>query len=381
MNSQNKPPYILWFNKIDKDDIGQVGGKGANLGEMTKIGIPVPPGFIVTTQAYYYFLKENNLKPKIKQILTITNPKRPESYQEAAEKIQKLILHSPIPGDLAIQIMKAYLKLGKRIKKPLVAIRSSATAEDLPEASFAGQQRTFLNIKGEANVVNKVRACWASLFEGRGIFYREEHNFSHMKVGIAVPVQTMVQSKVSGVTFTADPTGQKNNIILIEAAWGLGDLLVQGEIIPDCYIVDSKTGKIISREINPQKIHLIKKGKKTKKTLVPQYLIKKPKLTDREIKKLAKLCQKIHQHYFFPQDIEWAKEKNKLYIVQTRPITTINKKSKIRSQKIHPRLAEALPRAGKPILIGIPASPGIGVGPAKKIKSAKEIRKIKKAIF
>jgi len=271
--------------------------------------------------------------------------------------------------------MKAYSRLGKKIKKPLVAIRSSATAEDLPEASFAGQQRTFLNIKGEANVVNKVRACWASLFEGRGIFYREEHRFDHMKVGIAVPVQKMVQSKVSGVAFTADPTGQRKNIILIEAAWGLGDLIVQGEIIPDCYIVDSKTEKIISREINPQKIRLIKKGEKNKKTLVPQYLIKKSKLTDREIKKLAKLCKKIHQHYFFPQDIEWAKEKNKLYIVQTRPITTINKKSKIKSQKLTPK--HQTPDT-KPLLTGIPASPGIGVGRVVKIKSAKEIKKIKK---
>jgi len=372
--AQNKSPYILWFDKIDKDDISQVGGKGANLGEMTKIGIPVPPGFVVTAQAYFYFLKENNLKPKIKQILTTINPKRPESYQEAAGKIQKLILQSPIPGDLALQIMKAYLKLGKKIKKPLVAIRSSATAEDLPEASFAGQQRTFLNIKGETNVVNKVRACWASLFEGRGIFYREEHHFSHMKVGIAVPVQKMVQSKVSGVTFTADPTSQKKNIILIEAAWGLGDLIVQGEIIPDHYVVDFKTGKIISRKINPQKIHLIKKGRKTKKTLVPQYLVKKPKLTDQEIRKLAKLCKKIHQHYFFPQDIEWAKEKNKLYIVQTRPITTLTKTPNLKKYKPQKIQTSNI----KPLLIGIPASPGIGVGPTKKIKSAKEIKKIKK---
>ena len=308
----NKSPYILWFEDFDKDNINQVGGKGANLGEMTKFGIPVPPGFVVTAQAYFYFLEENNLQSKIKQILTIADHKKPESYQEAAEKIQKLILQSPIPGDLALQIMKAYLKLNKGIENSFVAVRSSATAEDLPEASFAGQQRTFLNIKGEANVTNKVRACWASLFEARGIFYREEHHFDHMKVGIAIPIQKMIQSKVSGVAFTADPTGQKKNIILIEAAWGLGDLIVQGEVIPDRYLVDFKTGKIISREINPQKIHLVKKGKKTKKTLIPQYLVKKPKLTDREIKKLAKLCKKIHQHYFFPQDIEWAKEKNKL---------------------------------------------------------------------
>ena len=375
MPAQNKSPYILWFDEFGKDDIAQVGGKGANLGEMTKIGIPVPPGFVVTSQAYFYFLKENNLRPKIKAILQIVNPKHIETYQEAAEKIQKLILHSPVPSDLALQIMKAYLKLGHGFKNPLVAVRSSATAEDLPSASFAGQQETFLNIQGEANVVDRVRACWASLFKGRAIFYRADHNIDNLKVGIAVPIQKMVESQISGVIFTADPTGQRKNIIIIDAIWGLGELIVQGEVLPDDYIVDFRSEKILSRTINPQKIRLVKKGKKNKKELVPKYLLKKQKLTDEEIRKLAHLAKKIHHHYFFPQDIEWAKDKKKFYIVQTRPITTISKKSKVKSPKLKVKYERP---SIKPLLIGIAASPGIGVGPAKKIKSAGEIKKIKK---
>jgi len=370
---ENHSPYILWFNEVDKEDIPLVGGKGANLGEMTKIGAAVPDGFIVTAAAYFYFLKENNLEEKIRVLLRQVNPSKPESYQEVAEKIQRLIISSPMPKDLALQIMKAYLKLGKGIQEPLVAVRSSATAEDLPEASFAGQQRTFLNIKGEANVVNSVHLCWASLFEGRGIFYREEHGFDHLKVGIAVPVQKMVQSDSSGVIFTADPTGQRKNVILIEAVWGLGELIVQGEVIPDLYVVDFKTLKLLEKEIHPQRIQLIKKGEKTLKTLVPKSKIKKPKLTNSEVKKLAKMAKKIHEHYFFPQDLEWAREKGKFYIVQTRPITTIEKSSKKQTSHFKPQTSNL-----KPLLTGIPASPGLGIGPVEKVKSAKEINKVKK---
>ncbi|MBP8591466.1 phosphoenolpyruvate synthase [Candidatus Shapirobacteria bacterium] len=363
---------MLWFDEVDKEDIPLVGGKGANLGELTKIGAPVPPGFIVTAAAYFYFLKENNLEEKIRALLREVSPSKPESYQEVAEKIQKLIISSPMPKDLAVQIMKAYLKLGKGINEPLVAVRSSATAEDLPEASFAGQQRTFLNIRGEANVVNSVHRCWASLFEGRGIFYREEHGFDHLKVGLAAPVQKMVQSDASGVIFTADPTGQRKNIILLEAVWGLGELIVQGEVIPDLYLVDFKTLKILEKETHPQRIQLIKKGEKTVKVLVPKGKIKKPKLTNAEIKKLAKIAKKVHEHYFFPQDLEWAREKGKFYLVQTRPITTLDKKKAIKGAETEQKITT------KPLIIGIPASPGIGVGPVRKVKSLKEINKVRK---
>jgi len=358
--------YILWFDEVDENNLSQVGSKGTNLGEMTQIGIPVPPGFIVTAKAYRRFIKENNLADKIKEILKITHPKKPESYQIASQQIKHLFDQAKMPRDIAFHIMKAYSRLEGPFKNTLVAVRSSAITENPLEASFAGQQATYLNIKGEANVVEKVKDCWASLFEARGIFYREEHGFKHNKVSIAVPVQKMVQSTVSGVLFTADPTGQQKNIIIIEAVWGLGEYIVQGEVIPDQYIVNFKTNQILEKKINQQKVQLVKKGEKNVKTLVPRSLIKKRKLDDTAIKKLAKIAKKIHRHYFFPQNIEWAKEKNKLYIVQTGPITTISKKeiSKKKS-KINP------------LLVGIAASPGQATGRVIKIKSVKEFNRVK----
>lgn len=369
-----KNSYILWFDEVDKDNLPQVGGKGANLGEMTQAGISVPPGFIVTTKAYRRFIKENNLADKIKEALKITHPKKPETYQTASKQIKRLFNQSEMPRDIAIHIMKAYSRLGGPLKNALVAIRSSATAEDLPSASFAGQQVTYLNIKGEANVVKKVIDCWASLFEARGIFYREEHGFEHDKVFIAVPIQKMVQSTTSGVIFTADPTGQQKNIIIIEAVWGLGEYIVQGKVIPDQYIVNFKTNQILRRKINQQKVQFIKKGGKNVRALVPSSHIKKRKLNDATIKKLAKIAKKIHQHYFFPQDIEWAKEKNKIYIVQTRPITTIPKKETAKT-----KAKKALKKKSKikPLLVGIAASPGQATGRVVKIKSIKEFNRIK----
>lgn len=365
--------FIYWFDEIDKDDIALVGGKGANLGEMTKAGFPVPPGFIVSASAYFYFLKENNLEIPLKKILLQTHRDDPHSFVVASAKIKKKILGGRMPKDLAIEIAKAYLKLGGRIRHPLVAIRSSATAEDLPTASFAGQQETFLNVSGEANVVRKAQACWASLFEARAIFYREEHGFDHFKVGIAVPVQKMIQSEKSGVTFTVDPvTGQKNRI-LIEAIYGLGEFIVQGLVIPDRYLVDKNSLKIVGRKISKQAVQLIKVGTLNKKSRVPAKKQDKPKLRKKEIVELARLGKKIHKHYFFPQDIEWAIEKGKIYLVQTRPVTTLRqiKKEKVAKK---PKRGEKV----KILLSGTPASPGIATGPVQIIGSARQIKKVKK---
>lgn len=187
MATQKK--FIYWFKEIGKEDISLVGGKGANLGEMYNLGIPVPPGFIISSGAYFSFIEENNLKGKIKEYLQETDKNRPESFTGVSEKIKKLIVSSPIPKEISQEAIKAYFKLGGLFKNPLVAVRSSATAEDLPDASFAGQQRTFLNVEGETSLIEAVRECWASLFEPRAIFYREEKGFDHFKVGLAIPVQ------------------------------------------------------------------------------------------------------------------------------------------------------------------------------------------------
>jgi len=365
--------HILWFKEVDKEDIALVGGKGANLGEMASFGVPVPNGFIVTSRAYFDFLDQNQLRPKIKEALKNLDLDDPQSFSSASQKIKKLIRNSRIPDEIAKEIINAYLQLGKILKQALVAIRSSATAEDLPTASFAGQQASFLNVRGEANVLEKVRECWASLFEPRAIFYREEKGFDQLKVGIAVPIQEMIPAAVSGVMFTIDPVTNNKRTLVIEAIYGLGEFIVQGKIIPDRYLVDKKTLAIVKREISKQTIQLIKVGTLNKESEVPKSLRNKRKLTDRQIKELAKIGLKIHQHYFFPQDIEWALDKfkkGKLWILQTRPVTT-TLKSKA------PQLSQSEKTKRKPILKGMAASPGLVSGPVKIIKSAKEIGKIK----
>ncbi len=365
-----KDKYILWFKEVGKEDIPLVGGKGANLGEMAGLDLPVPPGFIVTSKAYFDFLEENKLKSKIFRELKRLDLTDPQSLNEVSQCAKKIIESGQISEKLGTEIINSYLKLGGLFSQALVAIRSSATAEDLPTASFAGQQRTFLNIRGEANVVERVKDCWASLFEPRAIFYREEKKFDHFKVGIAVPIQEMIPSFISGIMFTADPVNLEKNRLVIEAIYGLGELIVQGSLTPDQYVLESNTLGIIKREVAKQTVQLIKVGSLTKETGVPRNLQVKRKLTDAQIVELAKIGKKIHRHYFYPQDIEWALYQNKLFILQTRPITTISSPSKaLETKLVGPKRVA--------ILTGQPASPGMGTGPVQLIKSAKEINKIK----
>ena len=365
--------HIVWFNEVDKDDVDLVGGKGANLGEMVGFGLPVPNGFIVTSYAYFYFLKENRLELEIKRILKTSDISDPKQLHQASDSIKNLILKGSVPKDLARQIISFYEELSGRFKHCLVAVRSSATAEDLPDASFAGQQETYLNVKGEANLVNKVRQCWASLFTPRAIFYRQEKKFDHFKVGIAVPVQKMVQSNTSGVMFTLDPVTNNKKVIIIEAVYGLGELIVQGAVTPDHYEVRKSDFKIVKKQINRQEIQLIKVGSLNKQIRVKTRLQNKQKIKDNQINDLARLGKKIHQHYFFPQDIEWAIEKNKTYILQARPVTTLDRKTENRKQKTEEQKKINLPL----IVKGNPASPGLVSGYARIIDSARQIDKVK----
>ncbi len=368
-----KSKYILWFNEIDKDDIPRVGGKGANLGEMFSFGMPVPNGFVVTSKAYFDFLQANDLKGKIQKELKNLDLSDPQSLNMVSQRVERLIVNGKIPDDLAKEIIHNYLKLGGLFTFARVAVRSSATAEDLPTASFAGQQKSFLNVKGEANVVEKVKECWASLFEGRAIFYRQEKGFDHFKVGIAVPVQEMIPAEISGVMFTADPVSNEKNTIVIEAIYGLGEYIVQGVVTPDIYVLDKNSLEIRKREIAKQDIQLVFSQGTNRKTAVDKYLQTRRKLNDRQIIELAKLGKKIHQHYFYPQDIEWTLWKNKINIVQTRPITTLQSKTDDAQEKS----AEKKLERRRAILEGKAASPGIASGPVRIIKNAKEIDRIK----
>jgi pyruvate,water dikinase len=366
-------PLVVDFKDTDKESIPLVGGKGANIGEMVKNGFPVPAGFAVTVPAYDLFLKENDISKKIYEILEVIDEEDPIQLESASKKIQKLINTSTFPTEVFKDLIKSYKKLSGKFKQALVAVRSSATAEDLPGMSFAGQQATFLNIKGESNLQVAVRECWASLFTPRAIYYRITNKIKHEKVGISVLVQKMIQSDVSGVMFSIDPVSNFKDRIVIEAVWGLGEMIVQGSVVPDRYVVQKETFAILNKEVNDQKIQLIKKGQITQELKVDKKLQDKIKLSDKEIISLAKLSQKLQDHYYFPQDTEWAREKNKLYIVQTRPVTTIkpqqisNTKEKIISTE-----------NSAPILSGIPASPGIGTGIVKVLSSPKEIGKVEK---
>lgn len=361
-------PSILWFEEVDKKDIPAVGGKGANLGEMTQARFPVPGGFIVTAYAYFHFLKEHNLTTKINHLIGTINYDKPESLQQVSHHIKALIMHAAMSEELVQEIFKAYTKLSGPLSEAFVAVRSSATAEDLPNASFAGQQETYLNVKGESNLVHKIKEAWASLFEPRAIFYRHEQKFDHFRVGIAIVVQKMIESEKSGVMFTLDPVTNDKSKIVIEAVYGLGEMIVQGEVTPDHYEVDKSELKITKKQLATQRVKLVKVKGVNKEVKVPEKEGKKQKISDNLILELAMLGKKLERHYYFPQDIEWAVSGNKAYIVQTRPITTISTK------KVETGTQDAVKL---PLLIkGAPASPGIASGPVKIIKTVHDLSKM-----
>lgn len=358
--------YIKWFKELGKEDVTIAGGKGANLGELTQAGIPIPPGFVVLSTAYFDFLDHHRLRVKLHQLLSTHDTYDPRQLETLAHKCQRLILGSQIPADIASEIFAAYHKLGSRTP---VAVRSSATAEDLPEASFAGQQESFLNIVGDANVLLKVRECWASLFGARSIFYRSEKKFDHFKVGIAVPVQQMIQSESSGVMFTVDPVTNDRDKIVIEAVWGLGDYIVQGVVSPDQYVVSKTSEKIIGKAIVKQQVMETRSTRGVKEVKIPAKLQERQKISDENVVKLAQLGKKIHHHYFFPQDIEWAYANKKLYITQSRPVTTMKRGSEQPEPRTH---------SLEPILKGAPASPGIATGPVQIVLDVRRLDKVKK---
>ncbi len=359
---------IVWFHEVTKGDIPIVGGKGANLGEMTNAQIPVPQGFIVTAKAYYDYVKEANIEDKIRAELTGLDVQDSKRLQQVSEQVKRIVMDGTMPSRLAEDIKQAYGKMGRG----LVAVRSSATAEDLPEASFAGQQATFLNIQGDDEVVDAVQRCWASLFEARAIFYREEQGFDHFQVGIAVPVQKMVQSESSGIIFTLEPVTSDTSKIAIEAGLGLGESIVSGSVTPDLYLVNKADDKIVSKTIGKQAWKLVRddsSGGDDPNVQVPLSPAEQEsqKVTDEDILSLAKIAKRIEEWYDFPQDIEWAKEKGEIYIVQTRPVTTIKAQEEATGAEIT-----------APVLVsGTPASPGTAWGQVKIVPDPSHIDKVK----
>ena len=383
-----KKTYILWFDQISKKDVPLVGGKNASLGEMfsklTKKGIQIPNGFALTSEAYWYFLEKNKIRKNLEKIFRSFDLNDISQLRLAAKKARNLILKANFPEDLKKQIIKNYEKLSRYYGAKFVdvAVRSSATAEDLATASFAGQHETYLNVSGPGNLLKSIKKCIASLFTGRAISYREEKGFEHMKVALSVGIQKMVRSDLasSGVMFTLDTETGFRNVVLINAIYGVGEMIVKGKIIPDEFYIFKPTLKkgfksiIVKRLGKKTKKYVYKKGGGLKEIRVPLKDQKRFSLTDEEVLTLARWACIIEEHYGLPQDIEWAKDgkTGKLFIVQSRPET-------VHAPKIGKFYEEYEVKTNKkPILTGIAVGNKLGFGKVHVIEDVSKISEFKK---
>jgi pyruvate,water dikinase len=380
-----KKDLVTWFDNLRKTDIPLVGGKNANLGEMISAGLPVPPGFAVTAYAYEKFIEETHIAKKIYEIIkeTVTDINDPKQYDAASKKIRELIEKSSMPKEIENAVKLAYKELNKKLnlKDVFVAVRSSATAEDLPDASFAGQQETFLNVRGVDELLENIVKCWSSLFTPRAIFYRNEKGFAHEKVFISVGVQKMVNSRAAGVMFTLNPVTGDTRHIVIEGTHGLGEAVVSGSVTPDDFIVDKVSMKIIEKRISKKTVQYIRDSQ-TGKTVhgdVPVDKQEQPCVNDEEILKLAELAKRIEQHYGKPQDIEWAIDRDipfpaNIFIVQSRPETVWSARQ---VQAPIREVGEAKNVEMKVVIRGIAAGKrGYGMGTAKVVANPTEAAKV-----
>jgi pyruvate,water dikinase len=311
--------YIKSFNEISKTDADIAGGKGASLGEMTRVGISIPPGFVLLSSAFDQFLKETDLNVEIDSILHSVDHTKMHTVEDASEKIQGMILNTLMPKDIGSILKKEF----KNLKSKYVAVRSSATAEDSASAAWAGQLDSFMNTTNKTLLQN-VQKCWASLFTPRAIFYRFEQGLYTQKISVAVVIQKMIQSEKSGVAFSVHPVTEDRNQLIIEGSWGLGDAIVSGQVTPDSYVVEKSPRRIIDKNVYTQTRGLYKSkdgGSEWKE--IPKATAEKQVLTDKEILTLSEQILQIEKHYGFPCDIEWAMENKKIYITQSRPITTL----------------------------------------------------------
>jgi len=312
--------YTFLFKQLKNKDVAIAGGKGANLGEMTGAGFPVPDGFVLATDAYKKFVKKNNLQKKIVSIASKVSKSYPESSEKASKEIKKLFLDAPIPKDIEEVILNKYGNLGTE-KDIVVAVRSSATAEDLPGASFAGQQETYLHIFGNKQLLEAVKKCWASLWTARAIMYRIKQNIKPDDVSLAVVVQQQIFSDVSGIAFSLNPQNNYYDEVVINSSFGLGESIVSGQVTPDSFVVDKIKKEIVQKQISNKEYMLVGKkdgGIEEQKISDP----KAPSLTNEQVLEVSELVSKVEEHYKIPMDIEWAIYESKLYLLQARPITS-----------------------------------------------------------
>ncbi|MAG38277.1 phosphoenolpyruvate synthase [Candidatus Pacearchaeota archaeon] len=384
--SKGSVSFVKWFSELNHGDVKIAGGKGASLGEMYNNKFPIPPGFVVTAQAYSYFIEKAGIKNKINEILDNLDVNNTDALNAASKEIRGLIESADFPEELKSPILESYEVLDvdkKNIDKagggameilktshepPFVAVRSSATAEDLVDASFAGQQESFLNVKGNFDLIKKVKKCFSSLFTPRAIFYREKKGFKHSETELAVVVQKMIDSEKSGVMFSKNPV-KKDESILIEAVWGLGEGLVSGRINPDIYVIsrDTENLQVLKEKISYKKIAVVRDSSgQTGVVKLTEDRGKQRVLSNYEVKRLGQYAIQLEEHYELGQDIEFAIENNQIYIVQSRPITT-----KVEEEQGSSEIA------GTVLLSGLGASPGVGVGVVRIVKNLNELSKVK----
>ncbi|MBI2448937.1 phosphoenolpyruvate synthase [Candidatus Pacearchaeota archaeon] len=375
---------VKWLSELSRNSLPVAGGKGANLAEMYNIKMPVPPAFVVTAQAYIYFLEKTKLNEKIKEIVEKIDVDDTHQLEQSAKHIRELIVKEELPKDLSEEIIESYKSLSvdknalanassdalailKTSYEPVfVAVRSSATTEDLAEASFAGQQDTFLNVKGNHELLEAIKRCFASLFTARAVFYRKKKGFKHEQSKIAVVVQIMVNADKSGVIFSQDPVNKIDDVI-IEAVFGLGEGIVSGKIKPDHYIV-SRNLEIKERHVAKKNIAIVRNSSgKTEEIPLTKEKATRQVLSEYEVKRLADYSLQLEEHFKKPQDIEFAIDSDKIYIVQTRPITTLESRQGKEGKEIE----------GIAILSGLAASPGIKSGHVKVILDLKDLVKVK----
>lgn len=371
--------YVLWFDELRREDVALVGGKSSSLGELTSAThVPVPYGYATTANAYRYFMEATGTNKKIHELLDqLDDVEDSAELRDVCAKIREAIVSAEMPADLADAIGDAYEELAKKTGRadPFVAVRSSATAEDLPDASFAGQQDTYLNVHGRDEVIRKVKECYASTFTDRATYYRVKKGFAHENVALSAAVQMMAYSKVAGVMFTVDLATGADDKIMIEGSWGLGEYIVQGTVTPDNFVVDKESLTILSRRINEKPIELVRNeegGVEEKR--VPEELAKAQVMTDEQIAELAGYAKAIEKHYGCYMDMEWALDENdKLWILQARPETVWSRKNKEKKEgkKVN------VTTDHKVLVKGLPASPGLVAGKAHVITDPADIDQFK----
>lgn len=367
--------YVLWFDELRRADVGLVGGKSSSLGELTSsVDVPVPYGYATTVSAYRYFMEKTGQNKKIHKMLQeLQDVEDSVELHEVCTKIRESICSATMPEDLAEQIGKAYEELAEKVgeKNPFVAVRSSATAEDLPDASFAGQQDTYLNVTGRDMVIRKVKECYASTFTDRAVYYRAKKNFDHENVALSAAVQMMADAKAAGVMFTVNLATGADDSIMIEGSWGLGEYIVQGTVTPDNFVVDKDSLTITSRRINEKSIELIRKeGGDVEERKVEPERAKAQVISDEQIAQLADYAKRIEKHYGCYMDMEWAVDhKDRLWILQARPETVWSKKNKEKKSE-----EETVMTTDHNVLVkGLPASPGMAAGKCHVITDPKDI--------